>query len=244
MGFNAVTNYRRADCIVIDEPELRLAARDSSGLPTWWGGSGAGSRRRVSWSAAAPRFRDPLDSGWIESAGLATRIVDRTGAGDALFALTSPCAYAGMAPEILAFVGNCAGPWPWRRAATASPWTRSTLTSSRIPAPVTEQGRPRSARSRSSCRAQPCPLPGRVLEAIARQSVFPGGHRRRRRVHGRKRRGGRVVRPPVPFIALARHEANQGVFAALRTGWLRCRGSTSPSRRLTTSSCPASSRNA
>ena len=110
MGFNAVTNYRRADCIVIDEPELRLAARDSSGPPDLVGRIRRGLKAKSFVVSRGPRGSGiHTDSGWIEAPALATRIVDRTGAGDALFALTSPCAYAGMAPEILAFVGNCAG---------------------------------------------------------------------------------------------------------------------------------------
>lgn len=111
MGFNTVTNYRRADFAAIDEPELRLAAREKYGSIT---DMAARIRRSlgakkfvVSWG---PRGSIVLSSeGWTAAPALATRVVDRTGAGDALFALTSPCAYAGMAPDILAFVGNCIG---------------------------------------------------------------------------------------------------------------------------------------
>ena len=48
-------------------------------------------------------------NGYLESPALATRIVDRIGAGDALFAITSPCAFRGAAPEVLGFIGNCVG---------------------------------------------------------------------------------------------------------------------------------------
>jgi len=40
---------------------------------------------------------------------MSTRVIDRTGAGDALFAITSPCVYKGVPPEVVGFLGNCAG---------------------------------------------------------------------------------------------------------------------------------------
>ncbi|MBI4676448.1 MAG: adenylyltransferase/cytidyltransferase family protein [Elusimicrobia bacterium] len=111
MGFNAVTNYRRADYVVIDEPELRLAARDKYGaLPELVARTRRSLRARDFVVSRGPSGSAVLsNSGWAEAPALATRIVDRTGAGDALFAVTSPCARLGMAPEVLAFVGNCAG---------------------------------------------------------------------------------------------------------------------------------------
>ncbi len=110
-GFNAVTNYSRADFVSIDEPELRLAARNRYG----------------DLHAESARLRKALgaktflvsrghkgsailtDSGWEETPALATRVVDRTGAGDALFAVTSPCAHLGFAPDLLGLVANCVG---------------------------------------------------------------------------------------------------------------------------------------
>lgn len=110
-GFNTVTNYKRADYVAIDTPELRLASRDKYGDLS---ALSARVRKRV----RAKTFlvsRGPLgsavlsDDGWHEAPALASRIVDRTGAGDALFAVTSPCAFKGLPPEIICFVGNCVG---------------------------------------------------------------------------------------------------------------------------------------
>ena len=110
-GFNPVTNYQRADYVAIDDPELRLAARKKYG----------------NLAQLATKVREQLRAGvflvsrghngslvlsgkqHFEAPALATRIVDRTGAGDALFAITAPCAYNAVAPEVLAFIGNCVG---------------------------------------------------------------------------------------------------------------------------------------
>jgi rfaE bifunctional protein nucleotidyltransferase chain/domain len=110
-GFNAITGYTRADYVAIDEQELRVATRDKYGrIPD-----------------LAQRVKDELktgtflvsrgaagavaltDDGWHDAPALARRIVDRVGAGDALFAVTSPCAYKRVPPDVLTFVGNCVG---------------------------------------------------------------------------------------------------------------------------------------
>ena len=38
-----------------------------------------------------------------------SRIIDRTGAGDALFAVTAPCLYTQCPPDVLGFIANCVG---------------------------------------------------------------------------------------------------------------------------------------
>lgn len=110
-GYNAVTKYGRADFVAIDEPELRVATRDKYGhIPEL-----AASLRKTLKSKTFLVSRGSsgcvvlTDGGWHEAPALARRIVDRIGAGDALFAVTSPCAYRGMPPEVLCFIGNCVG---------------------------------------------------------------------------------------------------------------------------------------
>lgn len=110
-GYNTVTNYERADYVAIDEPEMHLASKNKFG----------------DIQALSAKLREHLhartflvsrgalgsvvltDAGFTRAPALATRIVDRTGAGDALFAVTSPLAYRNVSPEILAFIGNCVG---------------------------------------------------------------------------------------------------------------------------------------
>jgi rfaE bifunctional protein nucleotidyltransferase chain/domain len=112
LGFNTITRYDRADYACIDEPELRLAARDkfrdlrevgrrmkdelkARVLMVTWGKSGA--------------LMFGKDGSVVHSPALAVNVVDRIGAGDAFFAVTSPCVYKEMDPEIVSFIGNCVG---------------------------------------------------------------------------------------------------------------------------------------
>ncbi|MFH2204173.1 MAG: PfkB family carbohydrate kinase [Elusimicrobiota bacterium] len=111
LGFNEITKYSRADYVSIDELELRLA----------WGekhfeidAMTKALRRRigaqkflVSRGAKGSVIHDR--AGFHVSPALATRIVDRIGAGDALFAVTSPLAYKKTPSDILGFIGNCVG---------------------------------------------------------------------------------------------------------------------------------------
>ena len=112
LGFNPVTKYRRADFVCIDEPELRLAAATQHGalhamaqqvrnrLKTNVFLVSCGPNGSLILSGEQPAAETPA---------LATKIVDRTGAGDALFSLTAPCAYRGLPADLIGFVGNCVG---------------------------------------------------------------------------------------------------------------------------------------
>jgi bifunctional ADP-heptose synthase (sugar kinase/adenylyltransferase) len=109
-GFNLITKYPRADFIVIDEPEARLAACDRSGsiedvieklargrcpkmIVT------LGSRGAVAYQEGV---------GFRYSKARSTKIVDTMGAGDAFFAITALVAKHGTPEELLA-IGNTAG---------------------------------------------------------------------------------------------------------------------------------------
>lgn len=112
MGYNPVTSYSRADYVAIDEPELRFAARSKYGaieelslsiqkkLEAKYFLVSLGAEGNVVLSPHGEMRRTPVFS---------QRVVDRTGAGDALFAVTSPCVYRGFAPEVVGFVANCVG---------------------------------------------------------------------------------------------------------------------------------------
>lgn len=110
-GFNAITNYERADYVAIDEPELRVATRDKYGrIPDL----AAGVKKQL----GADVFLVSRGSAgsvvlaadrWHDAPALARKVVDRVGAGDALFAVTSPCAYRKVPADVLCFIGNCVG---------------------------------------------------------------------------------------------------------------------------------------
>jgi sugar/nucleoside kinase (ribokinase family) len=112
LGFNPVTKYARADFVSIDEPELKLAAGTQYGNLHELGErvrqrlqSGCflvsrGGRGSFIMSEGAPITETPA---------LAAKVVDRTGAGDALFSITAPCVRQGYPMDVVGFLGNCVG---------------------------------------------------------------------------------------------------------------------------------------
>ena len=112
LGFNPVTKYTRADVVCIDEPELKLAAGSQ------YGDLGEFSQR-IRARLRAGHFlvsRGPRgsmivaeDGQPVETPALAMKIVDRTGAGDALLSIVAPCMYKRFPLEVTGFLGNCAG---------------------------------------------------------------------------------------------------------------------------------------
>lgn len=110
IGFNLITKYPRADYVVIDEPEARLAAADRDS-PLW----------EVMEKLARGRFGKFVvtrgmygaagwceESGYEESGALTDKPVDTMGAGDAFFAVTAPMAKMGKMEDLLR-IGNAAG---------------------------------------------------------------------------------------------------------------------------------------
>ena len=105
-GFNLITKYPRADYVVLDELEARLAAHDRDSdikdviLKL-------GFQRII--VTLGPRGAIGYDGEFHQAAGEGGKIVDTMGAGDAFFCVTAPFACAGaIMPELLA-IGNAAG---------------------------------------------------------------------------------------------------------------------------------------
>ncbi len=111
-GFNLITKYPRADYVCIDEPEARLATQqrdsdiaeiiaqifkmiNSQKLIITRGHLGS-----VASDGATKIYETPV---------LSTKIVDRLGAGDAFFAISSACVAAGAPMEAVSFIGNVVG---------------------------------------------------------------------------------------------------------------------------------------
>jgi cytidyltransferase-like protein len=114
IGYNLITNYRRADLICIDAPEARLATRD---------------RYSSIEVLIRTRFKSLLDCGrFIVTHGaegcytyeldedrlthvpaFVTDVVDTVGAGDAFLAIASPTAKLGAPLEHAGFLGNAVG---------------------------------------------------------------------------------------------------------------------------------------
>jgi len=112
MGFNLVTKYPRANCVCIDEMELRFAAHDKvsdlrsivkkehkqlgcENLITTRGPEGSLSYSRPEGFHEAPAF--------------SYRVIDAIGAGDAFFSFVAPCFAKGMPQDLVSFIGNAVG---------------------------------------------------------------------------------------------------------------------------------------
>jgi bifunctional ADP-heptose synthase (sugar kinase/adenylyltransferase) len=111
-GFNTVSKYRRADYIAVSEGELRLDARSRSRrlrdivvetsrrlscdrmIIT------QGSRGSLAYSSA---------EGFFEVPAFTSRIVDRVGAGDSVFAVTALCLAQQAPMELAGVIGNAVG---------------------------------------------------------------------------------------------------------------------------------------
>lgn len=109
--FHAISNYERADYVCINEGELRLDARDRSTpleqLVSGLSGKLQCSRFLVTRGSLGVEYYGP--EGRFAAPALATGVVDRIGAGDAVLAITSAAVAAGVPPEVVAFVANVVG---------------------------------------------------------------------------------------------------------------------------------------
>ena len=112
LGFNTVTKYGKADFLCVSENEIRLDVR---------------SRRRdlrdiveeVSHKLSCDRIIITKgangclcygrNEGFINVPAMATQVVDRIGAGDAVFALSTLCAATEAPMEVVGFAGSLAG---------------------------------------------------------------------------------------------------------------------------------------
>lgn len=127
-GYNLITKYRKADYIVIDEQEARLAAQDR-----------AAPIEQVLVNLAkgrCPKFVITLGKhgawGYEEGRGVFFQPafpeipVDTMGAGDAFFAVTAPMAKAGRMEDLL-LIGHAAGTLKTQIVGHREPVTKAKL---------------------------------------------------------------------------------------------------------------------
>lgn len=111
-GFNTISRYPRADYACIAEHELRLETRDQSGKIRPW-------MKDIIRKIGCQKFTVTrgrkgcaiIDqaSDFVKVPSFAYNIVDRVGAGDAFFAITSMAAAQNTGNEIIGFLGNVVG---------------------------------------------------------------------------------------------------------------------------------------
>lgn len=115
-GYNLVTKYQNADYISIDEPELRLATQSKytpiEELIADFSKKYEDTVITITRGHNGSITTKPVDSksrSFHEAASVSSKVVDRVGAGDAYFAITSLLAARKTDPDIIGFVGNAAG---------------------------------------------------------------------------------------------------------------------------------------
>lgn len=111
-GFHAISKYSRADYICIAEQELRLEARDRHGdLKEMVLGVSRklGCERVIITRGGKGCLSYDAHEGFFEIPSMATKVVDRMGAGDTFFAISSLLAVQAAPIEVMGFVGNVAG---------------------------------------------------------------------------------------------------------------------------------------
>ncbi len=112
IGFNLVTKYPYADCVCIDEMELRFAAHDKlSDLRTLAKDihSRLKCRQIIITRGSFGSLSYTKKDGFHETPAFSYRVVDAIGAGDAFFSFIAPCFAKGFAQDLVSFVGNAAG---------------------------------------------------------------------------------------------------------------------------------------
>ena len=105
-GFNLITKYPRADLVVLDELEARLAAHDKD-APIEDVILELGYSRIIVTQGA--RGAIGFDGAFERQAALTDQIRDSMGAGDAFLSVVAPFAAAGFSMKELLRIGNAAG---------------------------------------------------------------------------------------------------------------------------------------
>lgn len=112
VGFNLVTKYPRANCVCIDEMELRFATHDRTGDLR------AHAKKVykelecehiIATRGAFGSLSYSKSGGFHEAPTFSYRVVDAIGAGDAFFAFVAPCFAKGLAQDLVSFIGNAVG---------------------------------------------------------------------------------------------------------------------------------------
>ena len=111
-GFHTVTRYRRADFVSLSENEIRLEMRRRNGeirpmMEHLLKKLGARQFIITRGRKGCMILNNEMD--FVAVPTFAQTVVDRVGAGDALFAVTSLGAFLNVSNEINGFIGNVAG---------------------------------------------------------------------------------------------------------------------------------------
>ncbi|MCK5179870.1 MAG: cytidyltransferase, partial [Candidatus Omnitrophica bacterium] len=112
IGFNLVTKYPQANCVCIDEMELRFAAHDKFGDVRTLSKNihqKIGCEHIIATRGSSGSICYSKEYGYHETPAFSNNVVDAIGAGDAFFAFVAPCFSSGMSQDLVSFIGNAAG---------------------------------------------------------------------------------------------------------------------------------------
>ena len=112
IGFNLVTKYPHADCVCVDELELRFATHDKfSDLRTHVREiyKQLGCEHIITTRGPNGSLSYSKTNGFHETPAFSYRVVDAIGAGDAFFAFIAPCFAKGLPQDLVSFIGNAVG---------------------------------------------------------------------------------------------------------------------------------------
>jgi len=111
LGFHTISKYPRADHVSLTEVEIRLDARDRNCALedlTERLASRTGARLVTVTQGTRGALCYDRANGFVRVPALATRVVDRVGAGDAFLSLAALCAAQGAPADIAGFFGAMA----------------------------------------------------------------------------------------------------------------------------------------
>ena len=109
IGFNLITKYRRADYMVIDEPEARLAAGDRrSPIQGVIEKLATGRCKKMIVTHGRHGAHGWEDGNYLHLPAFQHQTIDHMGAGDAFFSITAPMSKTGSLEDLL-LIGNAAG---------------------------------------------------------------------------------------------------------------------------------------
>jgi len=111
-GYHVLSKYPRADFACLHEGELRMDARDlRAELPALLEitAQRMGARAVMVTQGKSGTSLFTRHRGVFHCPALATTVLERIGAGDAVLALSSVATAAGLSPEIVSVLGNLAG---------------------------------------------------------------------------------------------------------------------------------------
>lgn len=111
-GYHVLSKYPRADYACLHEGELRMDARDLHGeLPGLLRNTAdrMGARAMMATLGRSGTMMLTEARDIVRCPALASIVVERVGAGDAVLAVSTVAAAAGLAPELTSVLGNLAG---------------------------------------------------------------------------------------------------------------------------------------